>query len=210
MFIKCLKVGPFATNCYIACDTVENRAIIVDPGFDAQRIVPALEETGCTADYVVLTHGHADHMSAAHEVLEKTGARLAVFADELDLLNDPARNCHGSFSEEPFRPFSPDLFLHDGELLRFGSTELRTMHTPGHTHGSCCLIGKDSMFSGDTLFYEDAGRTDLATGSDAELEASLKRIFSLEGDLQVLPGHGDFTTLAHEREHNPLSAESRR
>lgn len=204
MFIKCLAVGPIETNCYIVCDKIENKAVVIDPGADAPRIVAALEETGCTADYVILTHGHADHMMAAHEVLQKTGAKLAIFADELPFLNDPERNVYNVMTQKQFEPFTPDLMLRDGETLTFGGIELRTMHTPGHTHGSCCFLSADTMFSGDTLFREGAGRTDLATGSAQELAASLKRIFAIEGDLQILPGHGEFTTLEYEREHNPF------
>jgi hydroxyacylglutathione hydrolase len=207
MFIKCLKVGQIETNCYIACDKVENKAVIIDPGADAQRIIAALEETGCTADYLLLTHGHADHMLAAHAVLERTGAKLAVFAGELDFLNDPKQNVFKMVTTEPFKSFAPSLLLKDGESLTFGGTELTVLHTPGHTHGSCCFISKDSMFSGDTLFRQSYGRTDLPTGNIGELGASLKRIFALEGDLQVLPGHGEFTTLDYERAHNPFFLE---
>lgn len=204
MFIKCLKVGQIETNCYIACDKVENKAVIIDPGDDAPRIVAALEETDCTAVYVALTHGHADHMMAAHEVLRKTGAKLAVYADELPFLNDPERNNFHKMSSEPFTPFTPDLMLRDGETLTFGKAELLVMHTPGHTYGSCCFFGQDMIFTGDTLFREGAGRTDFPTGNMQELLASLRRIAALEGDLQVLPGHGDFTTLEYERAHNPF------
>jgi hydroxyacylglutathione hydrolase len=204
MFIKCLKVGQIETNCYIACDKVANKAVIIDPGADAPRIVSALEEAECTADYVLLTHGHADHMMVAHEVMQKTGAKLAVYADELPFLNDPERNIYNTMSQQTFEPFTPDLMLRDGETITFGNTELRVMHTPGHTHGSCCFLSQDTMFSGDTLFREGAGRTDFPTGSSQELMSSLKRIFAIEGDLQILPGHGDFTTLEYERGHNPF------
>ena len=204
MFIKCLKVGQIETNCYIACDKVENKAVIIDPGADAPRIIAALEETGCTADYLLLTHGHADHMLAARAVLAATGAKLAVFAGELSFLNDPDQTLYRRMAAEPFTPFVPDKLLEDGETILFGGTELTVMHTPGHTHGSCCFCSRDTMFSGDTLFRESYGRTDLSTGSEAELGESLKRIFALPGDLQVLPGHGEFTTLAHERTHNPF------
>lgn len=204
MFIKCLKVGQIETNCYIACDKVKNKAVIIDPGADAPRIVAALEETGCTAAYVALTHGHADHMMAAHEVLRKTGAKLAVYADELPFLNDPERNNFHKMSDELFEPFTPDLMLRDGETLTFGEIILLAMHTPGHTHGSCCFLSQDMIFSGDTLFKEGAGRTDLPTGNMQELLASLRRISALKGDFQVLPGHGDFTTLGYERANNPF------
>jgi glyoxylase-like metal-dependent hydrolase (beta-lactamase superfamily II) len=207
MFIKCLKVGQIPTNCYIACDKVENRAVIIDPGADASRIVAALEETECIADYVIFTHGHADHTMAAHEVMQKTGAKLAVFADELPFINDSERNCYNMMAQSPFEPFTPDLMLRDGETLSFGNTELRAMHTPGHTSGSCCFLSQDMMFSGDTLFREGVGRTDLPTGNIKELYASLKRIAALEGDFQILPGHGEFTTLEYERGHNPYLCE---
>lgn len=202
MFIKCLKVGQLPTNCYIACDKVANKAVVIDPGEDAARIVTALNETECEAQYVLLTHGHADHMMAAHEVIAATGAKLGVYADELTFLNSPDENCYNMMSQKPFEPFTPDLLLRDGETIVFGQTELRVMHTPGHTAGSCCFISQDSIFSGDTLFRLSVGRTDLPSGSSSDLYKSLKRICAIEGDLQVLTGHGDFTTLEYERQNN--------
>ncbi|HEX2937778.1 MAG TPA: MBL fold metallo-hydrolase [Ruminiclostridium sp.] len=209
MFIKCLKVGIIETNCYIACDKVTNKAVIIDPGADAPRIVTALNETGCTAEYVLLTHGHADHMAAAHEVAEKTGAKIGVYSEELDFLNNPEINGFSTFGNGDFVPFTPDLLFKDGDTLIFGGLEIRVLHTPGHTRGSCCYITQDTVFSGDTLFRETAGRTDLPTGSADELMDSLKRVFELEGDLQVLPGHGEFTTLDYERQNNPFNRSAR-
>ena len=204
MFIKCLTVGPIDTNCYILCDKVENKAVVIDPGFDARRIVSALGDTQCRAVYVILTHGHGDHMSAAAEVLEKTGAALAVFGGELPLLADPVQNLYYEFNKTPFLPLSPHKVLVDGDTLTVGKLEIKVMHTPGHTAGSCCLICQDTIFSGDTLFLESAGRTDMPTGSPEDLRRSLERLAALEGEYQVLPGHGGFTTLSHERQHNPF------
>lgn len=205
MFIKCLKVGPIETNCYIACDTVSNRAAVIDPGSDAARIISAISETGCTADYVILTHGHADHMSAVREVLQSTQAKLAVLAEELPLLKDPEKNLYNIISKEQFEPLEPEIILHDGDTLTLGSIQIKVLYTPGHTAGSCCLLAQDTLFSGDTLFRLSAGRCDLPTGSGEDIKNSLDLIFSLEGDLKVLPGHGDFTTLDYERKHNPYS-----
>lgn len=204
MFIKCLQVGPLPTNCYIACDKVANKAVVIDPGGDAERIIAALDDTGCKAEYVLLTHGHADHMIAAHEVLAATGAKLGVFAGEAEFLNSPDKNCYDMMAQKPFEPFTPDLLLHDGDTVTFGQTELRVMHTPGHTAGSCCYISSDSIFSGDTLFRLSVGRTDLPSGSAADLKKSLERLCAIEGDLQVLTGHGEFTTLDYERQNNPF------
>jgi glyoxylase-like metal-dependent hydrolase (beta-lactamase superfamily II) len=205
MFIKCLTVGQIETNCYIACDKVTNRAAIIDPGADANRIITALNETGCEADYVILTHGHVDHMSAAHEVLRATGAKLAVFADELELINDPDKSLYYTMHSQPFERFKPEVLMKDGDILSFGSISLKVIHTPGHTQGSCCLIGQDTLFSGDTLFRGNVGRCDLPTGSSFEIAKSITRLLALDGDLQVLPGHGEFTTLEYERRHNPFS-----
>lgn len=204
MFIKCLKVGPIETNCYIACDTVLNKAAIIDPGAEAERIISAFNDTGCSADYVILTHGHADHMSAVREVMQGTQAKLAVYADELPLLRDPEKNLFGSISrDQSFEPLEPEILLHDGDTLTLGSIQIKVLHTPGHTAGSCCLLAQDTLFSGDTLFKLSSGRTDLPTGSSEDMNNSLDRLFGLEGDLKVLPGHGDFTTLDFERKHNP-------
>lgn len=206
MFIKCLKVGPIETNCYIACDTVSGKAAVIDPGADAPRIISALSDTGCTADYVILTHGHADHMSAVREVMQGTQAKLAVYADELPLLKDPEKNLFGSISrDQAFEALEPEILLHDGDTLTLGSIQIKVLHTPGHTAGSCSLIAQDMLFSGDTLFKLSSGRTDLPTGSSSDMKNSLDRLFGLEGDLKVLPGHGDFTTLDFERQHNPYA-----
>ncbi len=193
------------TNCYIACDKVESKAVIIDPGSDAARIVTALEETRCTAEYVLLTHGHADHMMAAHEVIEKTGAKLGIYKDELEFLNSPDINVFASIGNAEFKPFTPDILFNDGDTIFCGGIKINVMHTPGHTHGSCCYITPDAIFSGDTLFKDGAGRTDMPTGDTGELMDSLKRLIALDGDMQVLPGHGEFTTLDYERHNNPAA-----
>jgi glyoxylase-like metal-dependent hydrolase (beta-lactamase superfamily II) len=206
MFIKCLIVGQVETNCYILCDKVTNIAAIIDPGYDAQRIASALEDTECAPGYIILTHAHYDHFAAVGELKAKTGAQLVVLEDELQLLNDPVKNLYNSFEEAPFKPFSPELLLHDGDTLKLGQMELAFLHTPGHTAGSCCIVCQDVIFTGDTLFKETAGRTDLPTGSMEELLGSVRRLAALDGDYQIFPGHGDMTTLSHERECNPFLA----
>jgi hydroxyacylglutathione hydrolase len=203
MFIKCLKVGQFATNCYILCDKITNKAAIIDPGYDAVRIASALEDTECTAEYIILTHAHFDHISAVHELKRKTGAKLAVFESELPLLNDPKGNLCSMFENGTFEPFAPEILLHDGDIIRLGKLELIVLHTPGHTSGSCCIICQDSIFTGDTLFKEDVGRTDLPTAEPAALKSSVRRLAMIDGEYQVFPGHGEITTMSHERQFNP-------
>ena len=120
------------------------------------------------------------------------------------MLRDPKLNLSVAMLHHPVEIVEPDIVLHDGDTLSVGSIEFRAMHTPGHTHGSYCLITQDTIFSGDTLFCDGYGRTDGPTASQYEMEQSLKKLASLKGEYQVLPGHGNFTTLSHECQNNPL------
>lgn len=207
MFIKCLKVGQIETNCYILSDRVSGIAAVIDPGAEAGRILAALRETQCEAKIVLLTHGHFDHITAVPEVIAATGASLAVCGRELALLNDPQRNLTATFSQAASAqtPFTPDRLLHDGDTVEVGSLTLTVIETPGHTPGSCCFLCQDMLFSGDTLFHDGAGRTDFPGGDVEALRQSIARLAALPGDYQVLPGHGEFTTLAHERLVNPFA-----
>ena len=158
MFIKCLKVGPLETNCYILCDKVTNKAAVIDPGYDAQRIAMAIEDTQCDAEYIILTHAHRDHFGAVHELKQIIKhAKLTMLSDELALLNDSVRNLYSYVKNETSEIFSPDFLMHDGEILKLGMLELKFIQTPGHTQGSCCILCQDVLFTGDTLFKEDVG-----------------------------------------------------
>ena len=206
MFIKHIRVGQFDTNCYILCDTITGKAVIIDPGCDAQRVAAALADTRCAAEYILLTHGHWDHMGAARGVQDVTGAKLAVPEKELPLLNNPEYNLWNQFESAVFTPFSPEVLLHDGDTLTAGGLEIRTLHTPGHTAGSCVFLCQDSLFTGDTLFKESVGRVDLPTARPDLIRESVNRLASLPGEYQVFPGHGEITTMSHERKCNPYIA----
>lgn len=204
MFIKCISVGKLETNCYILCDTVQGKAAVIDPGYDAKRIIAGLSEAQCKAEYVILTHGHFDHIGAVLQVLEETGAKLACYEEEIELLNDPNKNLSALYMPGTLLPLKPDVLLCDGDSLHIGMLELKVLHTPGHTKGSCCIICQDTIFTGDTLFCCGAGRTDFPGGDFNALSASMKRLQALTGDYQLLPGHGAFSTLSQERQTNPL------
>ncbi|HEX3026705.1 MAG TPA: MBL fold metallo-hydrolase [Clostridia bacterium] len=207
MLVKNLSVGPIETNCYILCDETAKKAAVIDPGFEAEKILEELGRTGCSAEYVILTHGHFDHISAAGQVAGETGAKLAAFAEEEDFIKDPAANLSSGFGKGIFKPLEPDILVRDGETLALGSMTLRFLLTPGHTGGSGCILCGDCLFTGDTLFRGGAGRTDFPTGDYPSLIKSLRRLASLKGDYRVYPGHGGITSLNAERRSNPYLAE---
>nr|WP_325212197.1 MBL fold metallo-hydrolase [uncultured Oscillibacter sp.] len=194
MNMKMLPVGPLETNCYILEDEKTREAAVIDPGADAPAIIAALE--GTAVRYILLTHGHYDHTGAA-EALLKAYPDAALYIHEADFLGvDPA-----------LFPLSAGRdgvkFYGEGDSLPLGELTLQVFHTPGHSKGSVTLRCGNLLFCGDTLFAGSCGRTDLAGGSMTEMLASLRRLGELEGDLQVLPGHMETSTLEAERRYNP-------
>jgi glyoxylase-like metal-dependent hydrolase (beta-lactamase superfamily II) len=180
-----LCVGPVRTNCYLVWPEGGSDCAVIDPGDDAPAILNALAQNGLTPQYILLTHGHFDHVGALRELRERyPEARTAIHAADSAKLN-------------------PDILIEDGEVCDAGGLRFRYLHTPGHTKGSGCWLCGDALYSGDTLFFEECGRCDLPGGSFAEMLRSLKRLSELEGDLLVYPGHDRASDLRHEREHNP-------
>lgn len=194
MNVKMMQVGPIGTNCYILEDEKTREAAVIDPGGDAPEIVKALD--GAEVRYILLTHGHYDHTGGAAALLEAfLGAALYIHkADFQDV--DP--------SLFPLRTqVSGVNFYDEGDQIALGGLELQVLHTPGHSEGSVTLRCGELLFCGDTLFAGSCGRTDFPGGSVPKIMASLRRLGQLEGDLQVLPGHMETSTLAAERQYNP-------
>ncbi len=185
MKIDVLSVGMLETNCYIVSNGA--RAVIIDPGADAERIAKFIDDNKLSVEYILLTHTHFDHIGALAKIKEITGAKVAVGEQDKEFIKIPA-----------------DLPLRGGESISAAGLNFRAVDTPGHTRGGICYIIDDSIFSGDTLFCESIGRSDLPGGSFDELRVSIKRLFRLEGDFTVYPGHGESTTLSHERQFNPF------
>lgn len=198
MKILSQTVGAIGTNCYLLCDEKAGVAAMIDPGAEPEKILSLLEKSGCRAQMILLTHGHFDHIGAAAAVRAATHAPLFAAAPEKDLLQSAAKNLSVSIGGSACT-LSPDRLLADGEEIALGSLRLTTLFTPGHTAGCCCFIGEGFIFSGDTLFAGACGRTDLPTSSPAAMQASLRRLFALEGEYTVYPGHGGATTLSAER-----------
>lgn len=158
------------------------------------------EKHGFKITACYLTHGHFDHMGCCKR-LQDLGVKIYVSEKDADKLYTDKNE--GAVFGRRVEPLHADNTFRDGDVLDFEGFKLRVMETPGHTAGSVCFFTELGIFSGDTLFYENAGRTDLADGDDADMERSLAKLMAVKGDFTVYPGHGRATTLAHEREFNP-------
>lgn len=188
------------TNTYLALNG--ERAFVVDPGADADKILAAAEAEGAKIEWVLLTHAHFDHIGGVAE-LQRAGAKVVLHRDDLGIVSS-FKNL-AFYAGVKVEKFLPDVTVSGGETLDVAGVKVRVIHTPGHTAGGVCYVADDIIFTGDTLFELSYGRTDFPTGSFKELKNSvLNKLFVLPGDYRLLPGHGAPTTLAFEREHNPI------
>lgn len=201
MLLKTMTVGPVETNCYLVGDEQAGACALVDPGDSAQALLSMVEESGLRLEAIFLTHGHYDHRDAVADILEKY-PELPVYIHEKEKLRPglPERYFYGG----PCQPYA------EGDTVQVGSTPFRVLETPGHTAGSVTLVTSGVMLSGDTLFAGTCGRCDLPGGSIADMLSSLRRLGELEGDYQVLPGHGPASTLEQERRRNPYVRQAMR
>ncbi len=170
MGIKKIVVGPLKTNCYLVIS--KNEALIIDPGDEAEKI---LKEIGNTQlRYIVLTHYHFDHVLVAQDLKKKTGAKILIHELEGDFIDFPV-----------------DKFFKENDEIKIGQEFLKVIHTPGHTKGSICLLGENFVFTGDTIFENGYGRTDLAGGSENDLKTSLEKLEKIvPRGIMAHPGHG--------------------
>ncbi len=200
MEIKVLPLGNMGANCYMIKG--ETGAVVIDVGADSFIVEDFLAENSDKQRLILLTHCHFDHIGGAAELRENTGVNIAIGEDEAGFLADEDVNLSGLFGT-PIPPFYPDKTIKDGETVVVGDIELKAIKTSGHTSGGMCYLCGKNLFSGDVLFYESIGRTDFPTGSFRELEASVKRLYELDGDITVYSGHGPATTIEHEIKYNP-------
>jgi hydroxyacylglutathione hydrolase len=207
MILEILSVGPLQSNCYIVGCESTHQAMVIDPGDEAPRIHAKLKQLDLRLELIFCTHAHYDHVSGLAELKQLTGAKALLHADDFPLYEDLAMQAAWIGLPAP-RKTKIDRKLSGNEVLQFGELNGQIMHTPGHSPGSCCFIMTDNiprLFSGDTLFRESIGRTDLWGGSyDSLLNSLVHKILPLPDDMVVSPGHGPESTLLHERENNPF------
>lgn len=200
-----MVLGACQTNCYFLYREGSKDCIFVDPADQGGNIYRALEKNGFAVSGILLTHGHFDHIWGTKELRECSGARLYALDAEKELLQDADKNV----SSQVGRPYTveADVYVKDGEELDIAGMTCRVIATPGHTAGGCCYYFEEAGFliSGDTLFQESVGRTDFPTGSMGTLVRSVKdRLFVLPDETKVYPGHGESTTIGHEKKYNPF------
>lgn len=197
-----LDVGELETNCYLFYDDGGRDCLVIDPGGEAERIMALIDERALLPRAVVLTHGHPDHTGAAAALMAHYRIPLWLHAaDEEAMRSEAGRGLAAMFGVGPL-PAAGRL-LRDGDILACGTLELKVMHSPGHSPGSVLFHGQGLLFSGDTLFRGDVGRSDLPGGDGEELRRSLARIRGLPPETIVLPGHGPASVLELELRDNP-------
>ena len=200
-----IPVGYMEVNAYLYYDPVAKQGIVVDPGFEAERIWAAIQKAEVQVVGTVLTHGHYDHIGAVHSLFQYTGSILYAVRAEAMVLRNANINGSRDQSEIPIE-ISEYLPLDEGSTLTVGKSVLRAIMTPGHTIGSMCLYDESQniLFAGDTLFRRSVGRADLPTGDAAALVASIRnKLYILPDETRVLPGHGLETTIGYEKANNP-------
>ena len=204
--IEWMVLGMVSTNTYLVKNQDTGELLIIDPADAAGRIQEKIGRMEGRPAAILLTHGHFDHMLAADALRSAYDIPVYACIQEKDLLKNARYNLSASWASP--HVMEADRYLADGETFREAGFEIRLLHTPGHTEGSCCyyLPEEAVLFSGDTLFAGSVGGTDFPTSSGADMRKSLQRLLSeLPADTRVCPGHGEETTIAYEKRYNPFA-----
>ena len=206
MFIKQLQVGNMAVFAYLVGDTITGDALVIDPADNAMEIIALAKENKLKINYIINTHGHVDHIGGNAEMQKLTGAKIIVHEDDAFMLTSTPAMMLKMFGAKQSPP--ADILVKDGVIISTGNVELKVLHTPGHSPGGICLYTPGYIFTGDTLFVEAVGRTDLPGGSWQIMYNSIQtKLFTLPDDTKVMPGHNygqtPTSTIGHEKKHNP-------
>lgn len=211
--VHAFSPGPYQTNCYVLSLPGSRACWIIDAGFEPQHLIRHIQTHGLTPEALLLTHAHVDHIAGVPAVRRAfPGIPVRLHEAEKDWLSDPELNL-SIFTGEPVSMPAPDGLLLDLDELRFGPLSFRVLHTPGHSPGGVAFWCESQAvaFSGDSLFAGSVGRTDFPGCSFETLERSIRtRLYTLPDATRIFPGHGDATTIAHERRTNPFVGDGAR
>lgn len=204
MIVKQIIAGPFEANNYLIIDENTKKAVLIDCSGSIDKVKNELEIHNATLEKVLLTHAHIDHIAGCYEAQQKLGVNIFINEEDLFLIQNLKQQLQ-MFGLPPTQEPQIDGFIKDGDVIEVGDLKIKVIHTKGHSKGGSCFLIEDKLFSGDTLFLGSVGRTDLPGGNYQELEDSItKKIFTLDGDLTIYPGHGPATTLEREKSDNPF------
>jgi hydroxyacylglutathione hydrolase len=205
MIFETVIVGELGVNCYLLADSDTKEGVVIDPGAEAEKVLAVVKANGVRVLYVLNTHGHFDHIGGNRRVTEATGGRLMISREDEPFLSLAARSATMYGLAADNSP-PPAAYLAEGDSIRFGRHELQVIHIPGHSAGGCCFYLKNEgiLISGDSLFADSIGRTDLPGGSQTELVGAIRsKLLTLPAETRVFPGHGPATTIGHEKKYNP-------
>lgn len=200
-----IVMGMCQTNCYFVYEEGKKDVIVFDPADKGDILFRKMTDAGFTVRAMLLTHGHFDHIWGVNKLRDLSGAKVYAYEGEKELCEDAVKNVSGQAGRA--ETVVADEYIRDGEIIEVVGMRCRLIATPGHTQGSCCYyFERDGiLISGDTLFQESIGRTDLPTGSYSALIHSVQdKLMSLPDEVKVYPGHGDETSIGHERKYNPF------
>jgi len=207
--IHTIVVGALQTNCYILQSN--HGAIIIDPGDEPERIVRFLNDIKVEPSQIIATHTHFDHVLGVDSIRAKLNVPFLIHRDDLSMLESMQNRVHQFMGFDVPPPPKVDRYLKDGDLLNVGDETIRVLHTPGHSPGSISLSGDGYVFTGDALFNQSIGRTDLPGGDLKTLVNSIReRLFKLDDATTVYPGHGPETTIGDEKLANPFVGKASR
>ena len=196
-------VGPLSVNCYIMGCSKSKKMAVIDPGGDADKIWQKIQKIGYSFEYIINTHGHPDHTAGNKELKEKSLAKILSHPDDVAMMTTRENLFSSIFDFDPSPP--PDQLITEGQVITLGDISLKVIHTPGHSPGGICLLSGNIIFTGDTLFADGIGRTDFPGGNYAQLISSIKnKLYTLDDQLRILPGHGEESTMGKEKRNNPF------
>lgn len=202
--IEARAMGAIGANCYIVSCPETKKAAVIDPGADAKSLHRWILEKGYQVEYILLTHGHFDHIGAVDELRKLFQAKVGIHEGDAAMLTDGQENLSG-YVGRAIDTKPADFLLKDGQVLTVGNERITVLETPGHTLGGVCFLTSEGLLSGDTLFEGSIGRTDFPGGSYEQLlDGIKKKLLVLPEETRVYPGHGSETTIGREKRENPF------
>lgn len=202
--IKQFIAGQLENNMYLVMDEDTRKAVLIDATELIPEILDTVKELGADVQYILLTHGHFDHIMGLNDLKKELNTEAVICKDDL-VISDNINEFTRLFNWPDSVPPVYEKYIKDGDVITVGNMNIKVIHTPGHTEGGVCYLIQDNLFSGDTLFRGSVGRTDLFGGDFSKLSDSItNKLFKLDNDIKVFPGHGPMTTIGYEKKHNEI------